>query len=449
MTMRWRPRRGGCWSGTRTLEYTSGYKAMSEDGKAVKEERKPRESQPKKAEQADATAKSEEMEAGKGPASTDTESVETAEPPTPGRPGGKGGIVALVVILFLVLLAALAGASWYGWQLIQADKASLARVAKQQTGVRDDLGNRLDALQQKLSSLSSSVSQQNQSLSDKVSSTDEQVSALTKQLAQITDRLSRGDLAWHVAEVGFLLTRAQERLTIAHDPKGARMALGLADQRLAALARPELMPVRSAISEVRAKIAKANGFDRIGMALHLRRAADSVSDWPLKGMETKASAGKPAAQATAGGAQEGTTSAEKQPWYQRAWDSTRNWFGRQFTITRSNEPAKVSARVATDRETRLWLTAVREALLARDVHGVGAAVDQARQWIRGHYAVKSEAVADTLKALQQTRHDYADHPWPSMAKVFKVWDAAGLDQPQRIAKDGLKTPAADSTGGAE
>lgn len=421
---------------------------MSEDGKAVKEERQPQESQSNAVEQSEAITEGTDATVEVATEVTGQDGERAPKSASPGGPTRLAPHVILVIFLFLMLLAGLIGASWYGWQLIQADKASLTRIAQQQAGARDDLSSGLADVRQRLSSLSDSVSQQHKSVSAKIGSTDEQVAALSKQLAKITDRLSRGDLAWHIAEIGFLLTRAQERLTVARDPKGALVALDLADERMAALARPELMPVRSAISQIRGQIAKANGFDRIGMALHLRRAADGVSDWPLKGVAVKAVAKKPASAGSGHAA--AASSTEGSPWYQRAWDSTRSWFGRQFTVTRSNEPVKASARVATDRETRLWLTAVREALLARDVGGVGAAVDQGRQWIRDHYAVKSTAVADTLKALDQTRRDYADHPWPSMAKVFKAWDAAGLDHPRRIAREGLKKAAADArNGGAE
>lgn len=366
----------------------------------------------------------------------------------PAKPASSGrGAVVLALVLFALLLAALAGASWYGWTLIQADQAALAQVKSQQTGAQTDLDQRLSSVHQQVSQLGDQLDQQDQSLKAKDAATDQRVSHLSKQFAQLSDRLGRGDLAWHIAEIGSLLTRAQERLVVSRDPHGALVALDLADQRLAALDRPELLPVRSAISDVREALSKVQGVDRIGMALHLRRAADSVSNWPLKGMKAKPNSNAaPAAPAT----DVSQPAAADQPWYRRAWHATTAWFARQFTVTRSDEPVKANARATTDRETRLWLTAVRESLLARDVAGVGAAVTQAKEWIDGHYAVDAAPVADALKALDEARRLYADQPWPSMTKVFKVWNASGLNTPQKIAKDGFKKPAGnDGTGGAQ
>lgn len=383
-------------------------------------------------------------------ASTDkpTDQPAAKSPDKPVKPASSGrGAVVLALVLFALLLAGLVGASWYGWTLIQADQAALAQVKDQQAGARTDLDQRLSSVHQQVSQLSDQLDQQDQSLKAKDAATDQRVTHLSQQFAQLSDRLGRGDLAWHIAEIGSLLTRAQERLVVSRDPHGALVALDLADQRLAALDRPELLPVRSAISDVREALAKVQGVDRIGMALHLRRAADSVSNWPLKGMKAKPSANAaPAAPAT----DVSQPSATDQPWYRRAWHETRAWFARQFTVTRSDEPVKANARATTDRETRLWLTAVRESLLARDVAGVGAAVTQAKEWIDAHYAVDAAPVADALKALDEARRLYADQPWPSMTKVFKVWNASGLNAPQKIAKDGFKNPAGnEGAGGAQ
>lgn len=372
----------------------------------------------------------------------------TGSSPKPAKSASSGrGAVVLVLVLFALLLAGLAGASWYGWTLIQADQAALAQIKVQQAGAQTDLNQRLASVHQQVSQLGDQLDQQDQSLKAKDATTEQRVTRLSQQFAQLSDRLGRGDLAWHIAEIGSLLTRAQERLVVSRDPQGALVALDLADQRLAALDRPELLPVRSAISDVREALAKVQGVDRIGMALHLRRAADAVSTWPLKGMKGKPNPNVAPAEPTTDVSQ---PAAADQPWYRRAWSATRTWFARQFTVTRSDEPVKANARATTDRETRLWLTAVRESLLARDVAGVGAAVTQAKEWIDAHYAVDAAPVADALKALDEARRLYADQPWPSMTKVFKVWNASGLNAPQKIAKDGFRNPAGnDGAGGAQ
>ncbi|OZB79177.1 MAG: hypothetical protein B7X29_01855, partial [Halothiobacillus sp. 13-55-115] len=98
-----------------------------------------------------------------------------------------------------------------------------------------------------------------------------------------------------------------------------------------------------------------------------------------------------------------------------------------FTLTRSDEPVKASARVSDDRETRLWLTAVREGLLSRDMHRMMPSIIEAQEWITKHYATDAPDVHHTLAELKQTRDFYAGRQWPSFAPIFKAWAAAGIE----------------------
>lgn len=339
-----------------------------------------------------------------------------------------------LLLLFVVFAGSLVSLAWYGWSLFQANATQINHVLMAQKADQTALDQALQTAQSRLDRLSAATHsaqdraagqrEQMQSAQQKLV---QRVDNLDRHYAQIEDRLGRGELAWHVAEIGFLLTRAEERLSVAHDPAGAAVALTLADKRLATLSRPEALSVRSAISEALAQLQKVEAFDRVGMALTLRRSADEVTGWPLMGAEQAA---QPHNDATAQATPEvGQTPAES-PWYVRwprvVWQPAAAWLDRQFTLTRSDAPLKASARASTDRETLIWLTAVREALLARDSRSLAESIHQAETWITSHYAEQAPAVARALKALQQIRTFYASRTLPDLAPVFKAWRASGL-----------------------
>lgn len=332
-----------------------------------------------------------------------------------------------LLLMFVVFAGSLASLAWYGWNLFQSNSARINHVLVTQKADQNVLDQALQAARSQLAQLSTATSTaqqqreqmqtENQSAQKKLT---QRIDNLDRHYAQIEDRLGRGELAWQVAEIGFLLTRAEERLSIAHDPAGAAVALTLADQRLATLSRPEALPVRSAISEALMQLQKVDAFDRVGMALTLRRSATEVSSWPLPGADIQERASTPIAAAPT----------ESAPWYirwpQAAWQPIGDWLVRQFSLTRSDQPVMASARASTDRETRLWLTAVREALLARDAHAVEAAIQQAEDWIKPHYNDQAPAVARTLKALEETRVFFATETLPDLAPIFKAWRTSGL-----------------------
>ncbi|WP_322628410.1 uroporphyrinogen-III C-methyltransferase [Halothiobacillus sp.] len=340
-----------------------------------------------------------------------------------------------LLLLFVVFVGSLASLAWYGWNLFQANAERINHVLITQKADQNALGQALQASRSQLDQLSKTMNsaqqqatQQREQLQTESQSTQQKLAQridnLDHHYAQIEDRLGRGELAWQVAEIGFLLTRAEERLSVAHDPAGAEVALTLADQRLARLSRPEVLPVRSAISQVLARLQTVDAFDRVGMALTLRRSASDVSNWPLAGtVDTAQAASAPVVPAS-------SVAPVVAPWYVRwphaVWQPVADWLGRQFTVTHSDEPLKASARASTDRETLIWLTAVREALLARDTPALEASIRQAEDWIKPHYDDQASVVSRTLKALEETGSFYAAQTLPNLAPVFKAWRASGL-----------------------
>lgn len=345
-----------------------------------------------------------------------------------------------LLTLFIVFTGSLVSVSWYGWKLFQTNAGRLDSLMATQHTDQRTLSASLKDTQDKLAQLNEQLTAQEKKTGAQLAQTQTEtqqatqalqgrLTAVEKNLAGIQNRLGQGERAWKAAEIGFLLTRAQERLSIAQDPAGATVALKLADQRLAALSLPQTLPVRAAISDALVGLRKADDFDAVGMALSLRRAAENISNWPLIGTKPESTATAPKVAAAAEGTASNSSATE--PWYIRwpqfVWRPVSEWFNRQFTLTRSDEPVKASARVSDDRETRLWLTAVREGLLSRDMHRMMPSIVEAQEWIAQHYATDAPDVHHTLAELKRTQDFYAGRQWPSFAPIFKAWAAAGIE----------------------
>jgi len=87
---------------------------------------------------------------------------------------------------------------------------------------------------------------------------------------------------WLLAEAEYYLQIANAQLDLANNPEQARVALELADERLASLANPALTDIRRAIANEIRRVGGMNTVDVEGRALELSSLADSIETLPLE-----------------------------------------------------------------------------------------------------------------------------------------------------------------------
>jgi uroporphyrin-3 C-methyltransferase len=178
---------------------------------------------------------------------------------------------------------------------------------------------------------------------------------------KLYDLYGRDENGWKLAEVEYLMSVAQHKLVLQNDFAGAAKTLDAANKRIAELADPGLLPVRSLISEEIALLKTRVRPDLAGMTLTLGRLTRQVAslDTVYVG-DTEAKNSTPTRYAP-----DSTVGASELPLEQRA----RQFLTSLFTIKRVQTPAAPVGVVSIPEvkqtlEDNLKLT--RWALLERD-----------------------------------------------------------------------------------
>ncbi|MFP4272474.1 MAG: uroporphyrinogen-III C-methyltransferase [Halothiobacillaceae bacterium] len=368
-----------------------------------------------------------------------------APPEAPATSGSIRGLAVALALVSFLLLGSMGAAFWFFAQIgIEAREALTEQIdiqAEQVASLEASRARLADA--ESLASLESHLNSRLDRLEARV---DEGVAAATATadsalaraadveaaLAGLRDELGRDDLAWRLAEASFLMTRAQERLRIARDPEGARVAIDQADRRLASLAMPELLPVREALAAVRTQIESRTVIDRVGWTLKLRALGDEVSRWPLADDTVP---DPPVEQPPAGSSADDPVDPAA-PWYERwptqAWQQLARWFDTQVAVTRDDRAADEPPRVPVDRETRLLISALREALVDRDQVQTRSAMAALRDWTKTHYLTTAGGAKALLTLLDEIDAGLEEAVLPDLNEAFAALRSTGLRLPAAV-----------------
>ncbi len=210
-------------------------------------------------------------------------------------PVARTGWVAPLALILAVGGGALSAYTWYATHV--AGQLEIGRELGRLDGVARDV-DRLVTHQSQVSEAVATLRRQGE---DDRNALRSDLQALTQ--AQATERAQRqkeleslaGIVAknrsemgvarddWLLQEVAHLLLLANQRLALTGDVVLAQKALALADERLKALAGPQILKIRRALSQEQEHLGQVTPVDVTGISLVLAALAESVGDLPLKG----------------------------------------------------------------------------------------------------------------------------------------------------------------------
>lgn len=197
-----------------------------------------------------------------------------------GAPKTRKGIVLLIIICLLFSILALAAGGYL-----------YTRLLDQQTQLSEQLAQQDIALQQALAAPQSQLmdlSKQQQALGNAVT----KLQQIPAQQKELSDRLAtlakRSPSHWQAAEANYLVTMAGRKLWLEQDPLTAAGLLEAADERIAAMKDPALLPVRKALAKDIAAVKAIKQVDVAGTVFTLDEIISNLDKLPLNRAEAQA-----------------------------------------------------------------------------------------------------------------------------------------------------------------
>lgn len=143
----------------------------------------------------------------------------------------------------------------------------------------------LAQLKQQLASALSKIDQTSSKDSEQLAALDQTQQRLQGEMQGLQNRVldlnDKRPNDWMLAESEYLVRMAGRKLWLEHDLVSAITLLGNADERIAALNDPSLMPIRKALAEDIAKLKGMPRIDREGLTLKLAALSDQIELLPL------------------------------------------------------------------------------------------------------------------------------------------------------------------------
>ena len=296
----------------------------------------------------------------------------------------KASKLILLWVAILILLVLGAGLYW----LIEQQKSVISSMAERVDAREQQFSDQLSQLNQTMTTGSASTTQ----LLENLNSTDVGLAAKITEIVEIQD-MTNDDVKhfWAMAEVEFLLQIASQRVLLAADGEGARMALSLADEKLKALADPRLYRLRALLFDEKLALASVAKVDIDGLAVRLQSIINQVDKLQvLMAASIAMTEAEPKVEAD---------SVPPGDW-KSAWDSVRS-----LVTIRHQEDGAAAILVPEERfflyqNLHLKLETARTALLAGREVIYHDSLASAEQWLVQYFiGEERDAVLASVKAV--------------------------------------------------
>ena len=328
-------------------------------------------------------------------------------PPEPPRGVQRAVFSSSVALLFAFIAIMVAGMLWWQYRqfyvsLDETDTAAaeaLTRVRAEQRALQDALQDANDDVD--------TLRQRNASLTERLDTLPGRFVALEERLDAVQGGSfdARGDLLRSEAE--YYLTVANTELTLTGDFGSAVTALELADSRLAAIANPELAPVREAIAGELLALRSQRLPDIEGIVFGLGRLAARADELPLR-------ADLPASLAS-----ETDEELDAEPGFGRLWLAIKGTLLDLVRVERRDEPVpqalSAAERALSRRQLEVELELARIAALRGDEQAFLSGLEMAIAILQRDFDGAAGDVEGALALLGELRSFDIDPERPDIS----------------------------------
>lgn len=195
-------------------------------------------------------------------------------------PQSSGGGKALSVIAILLVAALAGGGYYYDQQKTMASTQTINALKDQLSALQSDLQTQ----KRQTANLATQdhVADSAKSISDLVNvRAQQQDNTIASLQGALSDIKGRRPNDWLLAEADYLIKQAGRQLWLAHDPVTSARLIETADQRIAELNDPSLMPIRQALALDLQQVKAIKRLDTEGIVLRLVSLQKTVQELPL------------------------------------------------------------------------------------------------------------------------------------------------------------------------
>ncbi|QWL67530.1 uroporphyrinogen-III C-methyltransferase [Aeromonas jandaei] len=288
----------------------------------------------------------------------------------------------------------------------------------------------LAQLKQQLASAMSKIDQNNSKDAEQLAALGQTQQRLQGEMQGLQNRVldlnDKRPNDWMLAESEYLVRMAGRKLWLEHDLVSAITLLGNADERIAALNDPSLMPIRKALAEDITKLKGMPRIDREGLTLKLAALEDQIELLPLSAVNM------PEAK------QEQDQAVSTNP---DEWESNlkKNWvkFTENFITIRRRDGA-VEALLSPQQEFFLrenLKTKLLQAQLAvyREQQSLYEdSIDKAQRWLTQYFDTDNSATHYMQGELDKLKGEQIQISYPEQFKTQAMLEQVLTERLQRI-----------------
>ncbi|WP_429186210.1 uroporphyrinogen-III C-methyltransferase [Aeromonas veronii] len=288
----------------------------------------------------------------------------------------------------------------------------------------------LAQLKQQLASALSKIDQTSSKDAEQLAALDQTQQRLQGEMQGLQNRVldlnDKRPNDWMLAESEYLVRMAGRKLWLEHDLVSAITLLGNADERIAALNDPSLMPIRKALAEDIAKLKGMPRIDREGLTLKLAALSDQIELLPLSTVSMPEAKAEPD--------QAVSTNPDE-------WESNlkKNWvkFTENFITIRRRDGA-VEALLSPQQEIFLRENLKTKLLQAQlSVYREQQALyedslDKAQRWLTQYFDTDNSATRYMQGEIDKLKGEQIQIDYPAQFKTQAMLEQVLIERLQRI-----------------